>query len=281
VSKIKRGWELTKKSWGVLRDHPTLIRFPLYGGVLTLVMAIIVIGPGLYLIEENKLAPGAPLIIVGFFLLSIIGTYFSVGLAAAANRIFQGQEASLSEGLAVSRSHLSQIIGWALLSTTVGLLFSLLENQGGIIGQIVGRLLNIAWSLVTFLAVPVIAIEGTGPIETLKRSGSLFRERWGQQITGNLAIGAAVGLIGVLPAVLLIAVGVMIWTSSGFIGALLVIVGIGLLAIAMLISQALNGIFGVALYHYAGEGVTVGPFTSGELESAVKVKGGGPQPATI
>ena len=58
-----------------------------------------------------------------------------------------------------------------------------------------------AWSLVTFLAVPVIAIEGTGPFETIKRSASLFRERWGQQITGNIAIGAAVFLLGVLPAV--------------------------------------------------------------------------------
>ena len=56
-----------------------------------------------------------------------------------------------------------------------------------------------AWSLVTFLAVPVIAIEGTGPLETLKRSASIFRQRWGQQITGNIAIGAAVFLFGVLP----------------------------------------------------------------------------------
>ena len=64
-----------------------------------------------------------------------------------------------------------------------------------------------AWSLVTFLAVPVIAIEGTGPFETLKRSASLFRERWGQQITGNIAIGGAVFLLGVLPAALLIVAG--------------------------------------------------------------------------
>jgi len=54
-----------------------------------------------------------------------------------------------------------------------------------------------AWSLVTFLAVPVIAIEGTGPFETLKRSASLFKSRWGQQITGNIAIGGAVFLFGV------------------------------------------------------------------------------------
>ena len=280
MSRIKRGWALAKKSWAVLREHPALIRFPLYGGVLTLIMAIVVVGPGLYLIEENKLAPGAPLVIIGFFLLTTIGTYFSVGLAAAANKIFQGQEASVSDGLAVSRAHLSQIIGWSLLSTTVGLLFSLLENQGGVIGAIVGRVLDVAWSLITFLAVPVIAIEGTGPIDTLKRSGSIFKQRWGQQITGNLAIGAAVGLLIILPSVLVGAAGVALWASSGFFGALLVILGIIGFAVGALISSALNGIFGVALYHFADEGVTVGPFSTAELESAVKIKGGA-QPATI
>ena len=278
MSRIKRGWELTKKSWGVLRGHPALIRFPLYGGVLTLVMAVIVIGPGLYLIEDGELAPGAPLVVIGFFLLAIIGTYFSVGLAAAADRIFRGEEASVGDGLAVARANFGAVVGWALLSATVGLLFSLLENQG-VIGQIIGRLLNVAWSLVTFLAVPVIAIEGLGPIATLKRSGSLFRERWGQQITGNLAIGGLVGLLGILPAVLLIVAGVLVWASSGFLGALLVIVGVILFAISALLSSALSGIFGVALYRYAGEGATVGPFTSAELESAVKRTG--PAAATI
>ncbi len=280
MSRIKRGWELTKKSWGVLRGNPELIRFPLYGGVLTLVMAIVVVGPGLYLIEEGELAPGAPLIVIGYFLLAIIGTYFSVGLAAAADRIFRGERASVADGLAVARANLGPIFGWALLSASVGLLFSLLEEQG-IVGQIIGRVLNVAWSLITFLAVPVIAIEGSGPITTLKRAGSLFRERWGQQITGNVAIGGLVGLLGMLPAVLLIVAGIAIWASSGFAGALLVIVGVILFAVAALISSALNGIFGVALYRYAGEGVTVGPFSGAELESAVKVKGGAPAPTTI
>ena len=82
-----------------------------------------------------------------------------------------------------------------------------------------------AWSLVTFLAVPVIAIEGTGPFETLKRSASIFRERWGQQITGNIAIGGAVFLLGMLPAALLIVAGVAVWSSASFLGALLVVVG--------------------------------------------------------
>jgi Family of unknown function (DUF6159) len=131
-----------------------------------------------------------------------------------------------------------------------------------------------AWSLVTFIAVPVIAIEGTGAFATLKRSAGLFRERWGQQITCNLAIGGLVSLLGVLPSAILIAIGIAVWASAGFVGALFVVVGAIGLAISMLVIQALNGIFGVALYRYALDGQALGGFTPAELESAVKPKRG-------
>lgn len=133
----------------------------------------------------------------------------------------------------------------------------------------------------------MIAIEGTGAVGTLKRSASIFRQKWGQQITGNIAIGAAIFLLGVLPAAALIGGGIALWSSASFAGALLVVIGALVLAIALLVSKALTGIFGVALYRYAVEGQVVGGFTQEDLESAVKVKGGrrgtppGATPGTI
>jgi hypothetical protein len=274
MSRIKRGWELTKKSWGLLRDNPALLRFPLYGGAATIVCAIVVVGPGVYLIEDDQAVFGGALAVIGFYLLSVIGTYFSVGLAAAANMIFHGREASVGDGLAVARTRFSQIAGWAAVSTAIGVVLSALENQGAL-GQIFGRLLAVGWSLITFLAVPVIALEGTGPFETLKRSSSLFKSRWGAQVTGNIAIGGAVFLFGVLPSALLIFAGFLIWASAGFAGALLLVLGVIGLAISMLVSSALSNIFGVALYRYALDGEAVGGFTPDELNSAVKTKRGG------
>lgn len=274
MGRIRRGWALTKKSWSLLREHPSLLRFPLYGGVATTLLAIVFLGPGLYLWDEDQLAGAIPIIVIGVYVLSFVGFYFSVGLAACADMIFRGQEASVSDGLAVSRGRISQISGWAAVSAAISLVMGLLENQGGTLGTIAARLVGMAWSLVTFLAVPVIAIEGTGPFETIKRSASLFRERWGQQITGNIAIGAAVFLLGVLPAIVLIVGGLAVWASAAFLGALLVIVGALVLAISLLVSRALTGIFGVALYRYALDGEVVGGFTQEDLESAVKVKGG-------
>jgi hypothetical protein len=278
MKRIRRGWELTKKSWGLLREHPSLMRFPLYGAFATIPLAIAFLGPGLYLLDRNSLGGAIPLLVIGVYVLAVVGFYFSVGLAAAADMIFRGEAATVSDGLAVARSRFSQICGWAAVSTAISVLMGLLENQGGIGGQIAARLVGMAWSLVTFLAVPVIAIEGTGPFATLKRSAGLFKSRWGQQIAGNIAIGGAVFLLGVLPSAALVVLGVVIWSSASFAGALLVVIGAIGLAIAMLLSKALSGIFGVALYRYALDGEAVGGFTPEELESAVKRKRGRESP---
>jgi hypothetical protein len=280
MKRIKRGWALSKKSWGLLNEHRELLRFPLYGAVATIPLAILFLGPGLYLFDDAAYAGAIPLIMIGIYVLSVVGTFFGVGLAAAADMIFRGERATVGDGLAVARSRFNQICGWAALSTAISVLMGALENQGGIAGTIAARFVGMAWSLVTFIAVPVIAIEGTGAFGTLKRSAGLFRERWGQQITGNIAIGGAVLLLGILPSALLIAAGVAVWASAGFLGALLAILGVIGVAISLLVSQALNGIFGVALYRYAIDGEAVGGFTAEELESAVKQKGGRNAPPT-
>jgi hypothetical protein len=280
MKRIKRGWALTKKSWALLKAHRDLVRFPLYGGIATIILGLIFLGPGVFFLGEHTYGVGVPLVLIGVYVLTVVGIYFSVGLAACADMIFRGQDATVSDGLAVARSRFSQICGWAAISTAISVLMGVLENQGGIGGEIAARLVGMAWSLITFLAVPVIAIEGTGPVATLKRSASIFRQRWGTQIAGNVAIGFAVFLLGVLPAAILIVAGVVVWSSSSFLGALLVVIGALALAIALLISRALNGIFGVALYRYALDGDAVGGFTPEELESAVKTKRGRNAPPT-
>ena len=276
MSRIKRGWQLTGKSWRVLRSHPALFRFPLYGALVALLPIVVLILPGIYLIDIHEYAPGVALLAVGLFLSSFAVLYFAVGLVAAADKIFQGQEATTADGLAVARTRLRPIAGWALVSTVVGLILAALESQEAI-AAIIGRLLGAAWSLITFLAVPVIAIEGTGPIETFKRSTSLFRSRWAGQITGNVTIGAAVFVFGMLPAIAITVLGVILWISDGAgtevaAGAVLVALGVALFLLSALVQRALQGIFGLALYRFVGDDQATGGFTADELGSAVAVK---------
>jgi hypothetical protein len=71
----------------------------------------------------------------------------------------------------------------------------------------------------------------------------------------------------------MIGIGVAIWSSAGAAAVALIVIGALLVCVAMLISKALGGIFGVALYRYALDGEVVGGFTQEELESAVRRKG--------
>jgi hypothetical protein len=274
LRRIRAGWALTKKSWAMLRAHKALLRFPLFGALAAAVPLIVLALPGLYLIDaEASTVAGVVLIVIGLYGAIFVGYYFSVALAATADAIFHGREATMADGLRAARGRVGAIAGWALVSVVVGAIFAALDQLRGV-GPILRALMGTAWSLITFMAVPVIAFEGTGPVETLKRSTAIFRERWVGQVTGTVTIGGIVFLVGVLPAVILIVLGIALWASDGngeeiAIGAVLLAIGVVIGVISTLLIRALSGIFGVALYRFAIDGDAPGEFTEDELQGAV------------
>lgn len=280
MKRIRAGWRLTKKSWRVLADSPGLVKFPVVGALFALLVAVIVIGPGLYLIEDGSEVAGGIVVAVGSYLVAFVTYYFAVGLAHNADRLMQGESPSFSDGMALASHRTAAVAGWAFVATVIVALIRAIRQRSGIGGAILGGLAGAAWGVLTFLAVPVIAIEGTGPIATLKRCGTLIRSRWGEQITGTVAIGGIVFLVGMLPGILLIVAGAMVWATTGAVGVVLIAIGILVLIAAALVQQSLTTIFGVALYHHVAEERAVGGFTTDELQGAVRY-GRGIGPATI
>src|ERR1700744_5336860 len=125
MSRIKRGWALTKKSWALLNGHRELVRFPIYGGIATIVLGLVFLGPGAFALDKHTYGVGIPLIVIGIYVLSVVGIYFSVGLAACADRIFRGESATVGDGIAAANSRLGAICGWAALSTAIALIVGL------------------------------------------------------------------------------------------------------------------------------------------------------------
>ncbi|MFM8519810.1 MAG: DUF6159 family protein, partial [Solirubrobacterales bacterium] len=265
--RIRNGWQLTKKSWGILRGSPGLIRFPLVAVLVGFIVGLLTLVPGVLLLSLDQTALnvlGIVVLVIGFVLIAFTATFFAVALAHNADRLLAGEDPSFGDGTALARQRTGPIFSWAIISTTVGALIGLLQDKLGVAGVILGGLAGAAWSVLTFLAVPVIALEGTGGIDTVKRCTQLIRERWGEQITGTVAIGGILFLIGYLPAFLVISIGIALWAAGGIVagGVALIVIGIRAVTAVALLNQALATIFGVALYHYAASDRAVSVFTT-------------------
>lgn len=283
MRRIKNGWALTKKSWQILRGSPGLIRFPLVAVLLGFVLGLLTLIPGVLLFASDQtvlIVIGAIVLVVGFVSIAFTATFFAVALAHNADRLLAGERPSFGDGTALARKRLGPVFSWAMISTTVGALIGLLQDKLGIAGAVLGGLAGAAWGVLTFLAVPVIAIEGTGGFTTVKRCTTLIKSRWGMQITGTVAIGGILFFIGYLPAFLVISIGIALWAAGGMIapGVALIVIGVLAFTAVALLNQALGTIFGVALYHYASSDEAVATFTQEDFENAVTVGGGGMPP---
>lgn len=264
-------------SWRTIRGDRVLAVFPVLAGISAAALIAAFALPGLLLATANGAGGGAwaaaiILFAIAAYLAAFVGIFFSVALAACADLALRGETVSMRIGIAAARERIPQIAGWAAVTATINLILRAIEARfDGVGGAMVSALGGMAWALVTFLAVPVIAFEGTGPIATLKRSSGLFRQRWGQQVGGLAATSGIVSIIGVIPGIVLVVLGIAALPAAG--GIALLSIGILLIVVASILGSALSQILAVALYRFAADGVAVGPFTEAQLNEVVRPRG--------
>jgi hypothetical protein len=153
------------------------------------------------------------------------------------------------------------------MTATVGLIVRSLENRAGVVGRIVFGLVGMAWSIVTFMVVPVLLFEDLSVTDSVKRSATLFRSRWGEQLVGNGSIGLVVLVVGI---VALIPIG-LAYAISSILGFAVAVVLVGALMAA---NAALSGIFNAALYRYATTGLASSPFEISDLQGSFRARKG-------
>jgi hypothetical protein len=267
---------LAKSSWAILRDDKQLTLLPLLSLLTTLVVAGGVLFPiGLIARDGSGGYSGSkPLVwvlgFVGIVVLSYIAVFFNAALVFAANSRFQGEPVSVRDAIraASARSHV--LLPWAIVSATVSVVLRAVEQRGGIIGRIIGSIVGVAWSVVTFLVLPVLVFEGIGPVAAVKRSGALFKHTWGENLMANAGIGI-VSLIGILVGAIPLAIFLAI-------GGPIAVLGIGLFVLwvvsVLLVTNTLTGIFQTALYRFA-TGAQVPGFEPAQLEGSFRTRGQG------
>jgi hypothetical protein len=200
--------------------------------------------------------------------------FFNSALVAAALFWMRSGNSSVGAGLAAASKRLPQIFGWALLSATVGLLLKVIEGAHEKAGRVVSALLGTAWTVMTYLVVPVLVVEGKGPIASLKESTSLLRKSWGQQLAGGFMFGLMYFLAALLGAGV-VAAGWYLFelTDNGAILVVSITIAAVYWAGLALVSSVQTPVFQAALYVYAKEGGTPGSFGEQLLENAFRPKG--------
>lgn len=195
----------------------------------------------------------------------LVSVFFNVALATAASAAFDGERMSAGEAVRIAWGKRGRIAAWSLISALVGVVISEIASRlpGG--AKLVGWLAGAAWGLATIFVVPILAMDSVGAVSAVKRSAGLVKSRWGEGVTGNVAIGAW-SVIVAIPAAIVLGIGAALLATQPGAGLALVATGLVALVGISTVVAATRQVFAVALYRYAID-APIGGFPAADLES--------------
>lgn len=276
MGKFANSKALAGASLGVLRNDKKLAAIPLASAITCGVLAVVV-GGGVVLTADivSNPSPGQDTFamtpvawavgLVGLFLIGLVAQLFAATLIASANAHLEGNAVSMGEALSRATGRLPSIVGWSAIKSTVGLVLQAIRDKAGFLGDIAAGLIGAAWNVVTWLVLPIIVVEGIGPIAAIKKSVALLRSTWGE----NLLAQAGIGIIGFL----LMLPGILVFGALSFV---VPVVGIPLLILWVVVigclMSALGAIYRTALYRFAVGLPAGGEFSREVLAGAFRPK---------
>ncbi len=255
--KFSRSWSLVKASAAVLHQERSLLLFPVLSSAATLVVMASFALPvfALKLFTDGFNVLGVVLALLFYFCQYSVIIFFNSALVGAAAIRLDGGNPRLSDGLRIARSKLPAILGYAAIAATVGVLLQSLKNRdNNFIVRLLGSGLGIAWTLATFLVVPVLVHRDIGPIDALKESAALLKRTWGENAIGQLGMGAVASVVVVALVLLTLLLAVPAWQWQPLLAIAVIVLGVAAMLLVGVVQSALTGIYSAALYRYATRG---------------------------
>ncbi len=278
--RFSRSWELIKASGNVLRQDKELLVFPLLSSIAAILVAVSFIVPlvatdAFVRIQENGEVQALHVVVGFLFYLSqnFVIFYFNSALVGAAMIRLEGGDPTVKDGLRIANSKLGAILGYAAIAATVGIILRMIEERLGMVGRWITGLLGVAFTLATFMVVPLLVTRNIGPIDAVKESASLLRKTWGENIIGNVGMGLVFGLIYF--ALIVPGLAVVFWLiqmQSGLLAITMGAVLVGGFILLALIQAALQGVYSAALFRFATAGDAGAGFDGTLLGDAFRKK---------
>jgi hypothetical protein len=281
--RMSNSFALARSSWDVLRRDKKFVLFPILSGLGCLLvmisfavpMAVVAIRGGIQM-QANGQPPWWTYVVAFafYFCNYFVIVFCNAALVSCALMRFNGQEPTIGDGFRAAGSRMPQIIAWALVSATVGLILKMIENAHEKVGAIISAVLGTGWTVLTFFVVPVLVVEKVGPIDAIKRSFAILRKTWGEALVGNFGLGFFKFLL-VVPGFLLVVLGIVLCVAAHLVALGLVVIGGAVLYLmaATAVCATLDTIFLTALYQYAAYEKVPDGFDRRSMEGAFGKKG--------
>jgi len=277
--KFAQSWSLVKASAAVLKSDKELLIFPALSAICSLIVIASFLVPifsaGLFdhtHDREGRIVLGV--VTFAFYMVQYtVIIFFNSALVGAATIRLRGGDPTVGDGFRIAMSKLPTILGYAVISATVGLALRVLQDKAGWLGKIVAGLIGAAWTVATFMVVPVLVNQDVGPLQAIQRSVELLKKTWGENLIGNGGIGFVFTLVilaVLVPLGLLGALAVSAKSSAAIVTV--VAIGVVTLMLVGLVQAALQGIYAAALYQYAEDGEVGGGFDRNLIANAFRVK---------
>ena len=244
--------QLMKSCVRVLKKDKELILFPVMAAIFVLSLLGLILATGsINLSETNEEQQSILPLAILIFGANFIIVFFNSALISAALERLRGGDPNISSGLSHALKHIHHIFFWSIIVTIMGLIFAALKANGrnrggfgGVMTQIFASFLEAGWAMMTFFVIPIIVSENISPISAIKRSSSLFKQTWGNQVAANFGFG----IFQILAIVISMGIGWFFGLLNGTFG-----IAIGLLSATTLVSiiYTLEGIYKAALYEHA------------------------------
>lgn len=254
---------LMKASVNVLKLDKELMVFPVMSGIASLLVLgsfaapIVMSGAGEVFAASDAGYLAMSVMFLFYVVQYTVIFFFNSALVGSALIRLDGGDPSVSDGLAIASKRMASILGYAVIAATVGMILRMISERGGIFAKIAAMIGGVAWTMATYLAVPVLVTKDLGPIDAIKESAVIFKRTWGEQISGNFGLSWAMFFLFAAWAAVSFAVG---WVAVTLISPAAVLPVIGISVVGMvflgLMGSALNGIYTAALYRYAMTGDT-------------------------
>jgi hypothetical protein len=250
------GKQIVWASWRLLREDRQLLWLPMISAATGLLAAAILFVPG-YLLGSAVTSHRHVNVYVGVvfagFAVSVISIFFQSALVIGAFERAEGRRPTLGGVLARAWAAKTQILGWAVATSTVGAVVRVVEQRLGIIGKILGFLGGFAWAIATFLAVPVLVAERVGPVDAVKRSAQLIRNTWGTSLRTTVRVGIGATLLTIpLLLVMFMGIGILI-AGPVAVGVIVLVIDAASLVILLSLVSAVTMYARAMIYRYATE----------------------------